>query len=306
MIKTNPFKQIFSRKLSLKQKEAMYGRLFVLPWVIGLIVFFIIPFVNSVYYTFQKLSLGDQGLEFSFIGWENYIYAFTKDPNYVKNLTSSITSMLYEVPIVIVFSIFVAYLLKDEFKGRTFARTIFFFPVIIASGVVITVLKENVLGGSTSNMVASSTTIFKAENLRAVLINAGIPRWFSMYVVDIVNKIFDLTWRSGVQILLILAALHNIPKSFYEVAVIEGATEWEKFWKITFPMISPTVYVAIIYSIIDYFTDYGNQVMRMVVDEANKGRFEYSTTIAIIYFLVVMVIILIVNRVIGKRVVYLT
>ncbi|AZT91397.1 sugar ABC transporter permease [Caldicellulosiruptor changbaiensis] len=306
MIKTNPFKQIFRRKLTLKQKEAMYGRLFVLPWVIGLIVFFIIPFVNSVYYTFQKLSLGDQGLEFSFIGWENYIYAFTKDPNYVKNLTSSITSMLYEVPIVIVFSIFVAYLLKDEFKGRTFARTIFFFPVIIASGVVITVLKENVLGGSTSNMVASSTTIFKAENLRAVLINAGIPRWFSMYVVDIVNKIFDLTWRSGVQILLILAALHNIPKSFYEVAIIEGATEWEKFWKITFPMISPTVYVAIIYSIIDYFTDYGNQVMRMVVDEANKGRFEYSTTIAIIYFLVVMVIILIVNRVIGKRVVYLT
>ncbi|WAM36103.1 carbohydrate ABC transporter permease [Caldicellulosiruptor acetigenus] len=306
MIKTNPFKQIFRRKLTLRQKEAMYGRLFVLPWVIGLIVFFIIPFVNSVYYTFQKLSLGDQGLEFSFIGWENYIYAFTKDPNYVKNLTSSITNMLYEVPIVIVFSIFVAYLLKDEFKGRTFARTIFFFPVIIASGVVITVLKENVLGGSTSNMVASSTTIFKAENLRAVLINAGIPRWFSMYVVDIVNKIFDLTWRSGVQILLILAALHNIPKSFYEVAIIEGATEWEKFWKITFPMISPTVYVAIIYSIIDYFTDYGNQVMRMVVDEANKGRFEYSTTIAIIYFLVVMVIILIVNRVIGKRVVYLT
>ena len=306
MIKTNPFKQIFRRKLTLRQKEAMYGRLFVLPWVIGLIVFFIIPFVNSVYYTFQKLSLGDQGLEFSFIGWENYIYAFTKDPNYVKNLTSSITSMLYEVPIVIVFSIFVAYLLKDEFKGRTFARTIFFFPVIIASGVVITVLKENVLGGSTSNMVASSTTIFKAENIRAVLINAGIPRWFSMYVVDIVNKIFDLTWRSGVQILLILAALHNIPKSFYEVAIIEGATEWEKFWKITFPMISPTVYVAIIYSIIDYFTDYGNQVMRMVVDEANKGRFEYSTTIAIIYFLVVMFIILIVNRVIGKRVVYLT
>lgn len=305
MYKPNLSKLFVKRKLSLRQREAMYGRLFILPWLIGLVVFFIIPFINSVYYTFHRLSLGENGLEFTFIGWENYIYAFTKDPNYVQKLTSSITNMLYEVPIVIVFSIFVAYLLKDEFKGRTYARTIFFFPVIIASGVVITALKENVLGSS-SNMVASATTIFKAENLRAVLINAGIPQWFSMYVVDIVNKIFDLTWRSGVQILLILAALHNIPRSFYEVAIIEGATEWEKFWKITFPMISPTVYVAIIYSIIDYFTDYGNQVMRMVVDEANKGRFEYSATLAIVYFAAIMIIILIVNRIIGRRVVYLT
>lgn len=291
-------------RFTLRDREAMYGRLFILPWLIGLVIFFIVPFINSVYYTFHKLSFGDNGLEFSYVGLENYIYAFTKDPDYLKNLTNSITNMLYEVPIVIVFSVFVAYLLKDEFRGRTFARTIFFFPVIIASGVVITVLKENVL--SDGNMVASSTTIFKAENLRSVMINAGIPRWFSMYVVDVVNKIFDLTWRSGVQILLILTALHNIPKSFYEVAIIEGATEWEKFWKITFPMISPTVYVAIIYSIIDYFTDYGNQVMRMVVTNANNGRFEYSSTIAFVYFIVVMLIVLIVNRVIGKRVVYLT
>ncbi|ADQ03725.1 binding-protein-dependent transport systems inner membrane component [Caldicellulosiruptor owensensis OL] len=303
--KLNINRVIGRKKLSLREREAMYGRLFILPWLIGLVVFFIVPFIDSVYYTFQKLSFGDNGLEFTYIGLENYIYAFTKDPDYIKNLTSSITNMLYEVPIVMVFSIFVAYLLKDEFKGRTYARTIFFFPVIIASGVVITVLKENVLG-SGSNMVGSATTIFRAENLRAVMINAGIPRWFSMYVVDVVNKIFDLTWRSGVQILLILAALHNIPKSFYEVAIIEGATEWEKFWKITFPMISPTVYVAIIYSIIDYFTDYGNQVMRMVVTQANNGRFEYSSTLAIVYFVVVMIIILIVNRIIGKRVVYLS
>ncbi|ACM59331.1 ABC-type sugar transport system permease subunit [Caldicellulosiruptor bescii] len=306
MQRTNLLKIFPKRKLTLRQKEALYGRLFILPWLIGLVIFFIIPFINSIYYTFHKIRLGDNGLEFEFIGWENYIYAFTKDPDYLKNLTSSITNMLYEVPIVIIFSVFVAYLLKDDFKGRTFARTIFFFPVIIASGVVITVLKENVLGSNTSSMVASSTTIFKAENLRAVMINAGVPRWFSMYIVDIVNKIFDLTWRSGVQILLILAALHNIPKSFYEVAIIEGATEWEKFWKITFPMISPTILVAVIYSIIDYFTDYGNQVMRMVVNQANNGKFEYSTTLAITYFLVVMIIILIVNRIIGKRVVYLT
>ncbi|ADQ39731.1 binding-protein-dependent transport systems inner membrane component [Caldicellulosiruptor acetigenus I77R1B] len=299
------FKKVFrKRKLTLREKEAMYGRLFILPWLIGLVYFFIIPFITAVYYTFTKIKIGDSGLEFTFVGFENYLYAFTKDPNYIRTLTSSIGSMLYQVPVVVFFSMFVAYVLRDEFKGRTFARTIFFFPVIIASGVVITILKENVMGDV--SQAASSTTLFRVENIRMILINSGVPMWLGQFIVNTISQLFDLTWRSGVQILLLMAALHNIPKSFYEAAVIEGATEWEKFWKITFPMVSPTLLVAVIYSIIDYFTDYGNQVMRMVVTQLNNGRFEYSTTIAIVYFAIIMVIILIVNRVIGRRVVYLT
>ncbi|WPX09020.1 carbohydrate ABC transporter permease [Anaerocellum danielii] len=293
------------RKMTLRQKEAMYGRLFILPWLIGLIYFFIIPFINAIYYTLTKIKLGDNGLEFTFVGFENYLYAFTKDPNYIRTLTSSIVNMLYQVPVVVFFSMFVAYVLRDGFKGRTFARTVFFFPVIIASGVVITILKENVMG-DVNTAASGSTTLFRVENLRAILVNSGVPIWLGQFIVNTISQLFDLTWRSGVQILLLMAALHNIPKSFYEAAVIEGATEWEKFWKITFPMISPTLLVAVIYSIIDYFTDYGNYVMRMVVTQLNNGRFEYSTTIAIVYFGIIMIIILIVNKVIGRRVVYLT
>lgn len=112
MQRTNLLKIFPKRKLTLRQKEALYGRLFILPWLIGLVIFFIIPFINSIYYTFHKIRLGDNGLEFEFIGWENYIYAFTKDPDYLKNLTSSITNMLYEVPIVIIFSVFVCIFVK--------------------------------------------------------------------------------------------------------------------------------------------------------------------------------------------------
>lgn len=293
------------RRMTLRQKEALYGRLFILPWLIGLVYFFIIPFITALYYTLTKIKLGDNGLEFTFVGFENYLYAFTKDPNYIRTLTSSIVDMLYQVPIVVFFSMFVAYVLRDEFRGRTFARAVFFFPVIIASGVVITILKENIMG-DVNSAASGSTTLFKVENLRMILVNSGVSAWLVNLFTTTISHIFDLTWRSGVQILLLMAALHNIPKSFYEAAIIEGATEWEKFWKITFPMISPTLLVAVIYSIIDYFTDYGNYVMRMVVTQLNNGRFEYSTTIAIVYFAIILVIVLIVNRIIGRRVVYLS
>lgn len=304
-MKTEKLGKTHKRRLTLRQKEALYGRLFILPWLIGLVYFFVIPFFTALYYTVTKIKLGDNGLEFTFVGLENYLYAFTKDPNYIRTLTSSIVNMLYQVPVVVFFSMFVAYVLRDDFKGRTYARVVFFFPVIIASGVVITILKENVMG-DVNSAAAGGTTLFRVQIFGSILMNSGVPIWFANILINTINQLFDLTWRSGVQILLLMAALHNIPKSFYEAAVIEGATEWEKFWKITFPMISPTLLVAVIYSIIDYFTDYGNYVMRMVVNQLNNGRFEYSTTIAIVYFAIIMIIILIVNKVIGKRVVYLT
>ncbi|MFQ8952152.1 MAG: ABC transporter permease subunit, partial [Oscillospiraceae bacterium] len=80
----------------------------------------------------------------------------------------------------------------------------------------------------------------------------------------IINSMFDLTWQSGVQILLLLSAINNIPSSFYEAAVMDGATAWEKFWKITFPTVTPTLLVSVIYTVIDGFTDYDNKVMQLL------------------------------------------
>jgi len=124
--------------------------------------------------------------------------------------------------------------------------------------------------------------------------------------VEAINQVFDLTWKSGVQTLMLLSALHGIPASMYEAADIEGATGWEKFWKITFPLISPTTLLTVIYTIIDYFTDYSNGVMRMIVRYTTQGKFEYSTTIGIAYFVLVMVIIGVVNALLSRRVFYMT
>ena len=293
-----------STGLTITQRKAVAGRLFILPWAVGLIYFFVLPFVQGLIYTFNKIAFTKDGVKFSFIGLNNYYKAFT-DTDYIQKLTVSLQQMIPQVLIIVFFSLFVAIILRSEFKGRTLARSIFFLPVIISSGVVITVLKENVMTGSSSEAKQASY-MFQAPSFAETLSNLGLPTQVLNIFTQIVNQLFDLTWKSGVQILLLLAAVNNIPKSSYEVADIEGATEWEKFWKITFPLVSPTLLVAVIYTIIDSFTDYGNKVMRLVADQMSKGYYEYSSTLAYIYFICVLAVIGIVGFFMSRRVFYVS
>lgn len=276
---------------TLEKRKGRWGYVFIAPWIVGFICFFAIPLVNAIYYTFTKITITQSGLNFSWVGFENYLQAFTVDPDFSRNIVDSILNIVYQVPIIVFFSLFIALILHGDFKGRTLMRSIFFLPVIISSGVVITILQENVMTSGTGQ----ASTLFQTGVLSQILVRSGFPSQVVKILTDTVGAIFDLTWRSGVQILLLLSALHSIPDSMYEAAKIEGATAWEIFWKITFVMISPTLIMAILYSIIDYFTDYSNKIMRMIVDYVSQGRYEYSTTISIIYFAIVMVIIMLIN-----------
>lgn len=288
------------RGRSLASRRALYGRLFILPWFIGFVYFFCIPLGSSFYYTLTQITITQSGLEFSWNGFGNYLYAFATDPDFTRNIVESVLNIVYQVPIIVFFSIFIAIILKGDFRGKTLMRAVFFLPVIISSGVVITILKENVLATGTGQ----ASTLFQAGGLTTFLVNSGFGVTFARIITDSISQVFDLAWRSGVQILLLLSALHSIPDSMYEAARIEGATVWESFWKITFVLISPTIVLAVIYSIIDYFTDYSNKVMRMIVKFVEQGRFEYSTTVSFIYFVAVMIIISIVNGLLSKRAYY--
>lgn len=282
----------------LADRKNRWGYVFIAPWLVGVIYFFVLPLFTAIYYTLTKIEIGSDGLTFQWVGFENYFQAFTVDADFTRNIVASIGNIIYSVPVIVFFSLFIALILHGDFKGRTAMRSIFFLPVIISSGVVITILQENVLSDSTTGQAAS--TIFQTGVLNEVLIKAGMPSQLVKILTDTIGQIFDLTWKSGVQILLILSALHSIPDSMYEAAKIEGATGWEIFWKITFVLISPTLVLAVIYSIIDYFTDYSNKVMRMIVEYTSQGRYEYSTTISICYFVVVMIFILLVNLVLNR------
>ena len=287
-----------------ESKKSLAGFLFVSIWVIGFIFFFLLPFLQSVRYSFSDIVLNPNGgYSLNFIGWKNYIKAFTTDAEFLPAVFSSLGAMLYQVPIIVLFSLFVAIILNQKFVGRTFVRGIFFIPIIVANGVILSIMNGDVLS-QTIMQGSSSSTLFQSEFLYELMFKSGMSQEFVNGLTGVVDSLFALIWKSGIQIIIFLAGLQTIADSMYEAAKIEGATGWETFWKITFPMISPMIILNLIFTIIDSFTDYNNVVMKYINEQQIGMRLAYSSTLGWIYFLMVAVIIVMVYLIINKRVFY--
>lgn len=293
------------KAIPYERKKQLYGFLFVLPWILGFILFFARPMLVSMIYSFQNLEMTPQGLKGTYIGLENFKYALFKDPSFIREGVNSLVNMIYSVPLILVYSLFVAVLLKNKFRGRGLMRAISFLPVIIASGVLMQILKEDVFSQGMRGGV-ESVYLFSGGGLNGILTELG----FGQQLIDIFNnviaRIFDLTWRSGVQVLLFLAGLHAIPDYLYEASSLEGARKWEQFWKITLPMLTPMMLLNIVYTIIDSFTDYGNSVILMIYNAAfSQVRFGYSSAMAWLYCLAIAVLLGLVFLFLKKRIVYM-
>ena len=290
-------------KLTNAKRNSLIGFSFTIPWVIGFIFLFLIPLIKTVLYSFSSISIGKSGFELSFVGVRNYRATFSEDPNNLRMVLTSIGNVVVTVIVVVVFSLFLAILLNQDFRGRSLARVIFALPIIIASGVVIVLLKENVLQ---QNMGSSDTaaTLFQGNGLLDFLKLMGLPDNIVGMFESILNNIFDMVWRSGMQIILFLSALQSIPSSSYEAAKIEGATAWESFWFVTFPMISPFLLVNIVYTIIDTFTDSTNTVMSKIFSLVSGVEYEQAAAFSIVYFILVLLVVGLVYIIMNKRISY--
>ena len=292
------------KHLSLKAQNAKWAWVFLAPWLVGILVFFVWPMAQSVIYSFSNLTITSSGFHLDWVGLENYSYLLTRDTFFPQNLTQALGEVVPSVLMITAFSLFIAVILKEKFLGRGAARTVFFVPVMIASGVIITILKEQVMM-SVSTSDNTATYLFQAPDLVNTFAKFGLPEFVLTSITDIVNGFFDLTWKSGVQMLLLLSAINNIPQSFYEAAILDGAGAWVKFWKITFPAITPSLLVVIIYTIIDSFLDYDNLVMEMIRDYYQNNNYTYSATIGVIYFVCILALVGLVSLVMRKLVVYM-
>ena len=297
-LKKNP------KPLSLKAQHAKWAWVFLAPWLIGILIFFVWPMAQSVIYSFSRLTITASGFQLDWVALENYTYLFTKDTFFLPNLTQALGEVIPSVLMITAFSLFIAVILKEKFFGRSAARTVFFFPVMIASGVIITILKTQVMM-SVSTSDSTAAYLFQAPDLVNTFASFGLPEFVLTSITDIVNGFFDLTWKSGVQMLLLLSAINNIPQSFYEAAVLDGAGAWVKFWKITFPAITPSLLVVIIYTVIDSFLDYDNLVMQMIRNYYQNNNYTYSATIGVIYFVCILAFVGLVSLVMRKLVVYM-
>jgi ABC-type sugar transport system permease subunit len=290
-------------KLTNAKRNSLIGFSFTIPWVIGFIFLFLIPLIKTVLYSFSSISIGKSGFELSFVGVRNYRATFSEDPNNLRMVLTSIGNVVVTVIVVVVFSLFLAILLNQDFRGRSLARVIFALPIIIASGVVIVLLKENVLQ---QNMGSSDTaaTLFQGNGLLDFLKLMGLPDNIVSMFENILNNIFDMVWRSGMQIILFLSALQSIPSSSYEAAKIEGATAWESFWFVTFPMISPFLLVNIVYTIIDTFTDSTNTVMSKIFSLVSGVEYEKAAAFSIVYFILILLVVGLVYIIMNKHISY--
>ncbi len=294
-------------KIPYERRKALYGYGFLAIWIIGTLYFFIRPLITSFWYSLNKTTVTIGQMSTEFIGIQNYIDTFTKDTDYTEALLTVLKDTLWKTPIIIIFSILIAVILNQKFRGRTFARAVFFLPVIIATGPVISIINGDMDTSGYSGGADQFSTMFETDMAGALLRFLGVYN-ISDSVTELISlvtsDIFNLVWNSGIQIIIFLAALQNIPFSAKEAAQIEGATSWEFFWKITLPYISPMIVANLIYTIIDSFIDTTNGVMELVLQQASDWNHGYSAAMAWAYFLIVILALCIVLPIVNKFVYY--
>ena len=302
-------------KIPYERRKSLYGYGFISVWLIGTVLWFIIPLFESLCYCFMdNTSLkpdtgGMRKVWLSFHGNEwlaNFKYAFAADPQFKQNLISVLRDTAIQTPMILIFSLFIAVVLNQEFKGRGFARAIFFLPVIIATGPVFNIINGDI-ASTGADSGAQFSTLFETDIVGDLLEFLGVMN-ISSSLTDLINtvvtNIFGLVWSSGIQILIFLAALQNIPVSAKEAASMEGATSWEYFWKITLPYVSPMILANFIYTVIDSFTKTDNAVMIRVLAKQRDWDYAYAAAMAWSYFAIVMIVVGIITAIVNKFIFY--
>lgn len=299
-------KHLTRRPLSMRKKRAITGYLFILPFLIGFFAFVAGPLITSLRMSFSSVSLDSaSGFTLKYIGIGNYLKALTIDKDFNRLLWESVKSLLVDVPCIILFSLIIAVLLNRRFPGRSAVRAIFFMPVILASGVVLGMEKSNTLlnGVQELQKSASDTTITTA--LQNLLLGAMGQNAFVDIILNIINHLYEIVISSSIQTVIFLSSLQTINPSIYEAAEMEGCSQWECFWKITIPMVSPMILVNWIYTIVDRFVRADNEVMQKILDTMNVSLdYGFSSAMAWIYCIAMLALIGISTLIISWMVYY--
>lgn len=291
-------------KLSLKAQKSLLGLLFTLPFILGFGAFLAYPFFQSIVFSLSKLTIVSTGYVLDFVGLENYRHALFVDPRFRQVFLETTVTMLTQIPVILIFSFFAANLLNQRFPGRTLARVIFFLPVVMGAEITLKMQQADYMQQA---MSLSESGLIPLSILQSFLVNLKLPLGFVNFIFEAVNAVPVIIRSSGIQILIFLAALQSIPKSLYEAAHMEGATSWEAFWKITFPLISPLLLVNVVYTIVDSFTAPDNVLLDLIQDTAWSGAgFGVSTAMSWIYFIMIIVLLVLTMLFVSKGVHYET
>lgn len=290
------------KKLSYERKKSYYGYVFISLWAVGFIFLFLLPFITSVRYSLSSVTIKQGYVGLKACGFNNFVNLFVKNPDFLPAFTETVTTVAAKSPLIIIFSLFIAVVLNQKFKGRTFFRAVFFLPVIIAGGIAIEIINGNYFLGLISSGDRSNA-LFQSQSIAASLTSAGIPQTAVDYILKTVEEIFGLVWNSGIQILIFIAGLQSIPSTLYEVANVEGSNGWTTFWKITVPMLAPMLVVNIFYTVVDNMISYSNSMFKLIDDYMNALKFDQAAAMSVICFALIFIAVVLIY-IIGNRYVY--
>lgn len=274
-------KKKISGNIRHSHRKAIWGIIFIIPLMIGFVYFFLLPFLTTLIYSFSNVYRPNPidttgrvvGLVTEFTGLDNYRFIWSVHSTFRGTLGDVFVSTLLNVVLVLVFSLIMAVVLNSKFRGRSIVRAIFFMPVIFNSQAVNTAMSAG--AALTEAMEGAGQDIFSAMfNFNDFLLDANLPVTAVNFLTSAASSIFTVISYSGIQILLFLAGIQSVPKHLYEAAKIEGATQYEIFWKITFPMVSPLILTAGVYTVVDSFMSSG--LLPLMKSYAMAGDVTYT------------------------------
>lgn len=286
---------------SLKRKEAMSGRIFVLPFYLGFILFSAKPLIETMLMVFNDVKINFGGYKMTSVGFDNLFYIFNVDADFTQNLFTAVSNMLWQVPVVLILSLILAQIINADFMGRTFVRSVLFVPVIVMTGTVVLIIQNDVVASAALNGgVVAGGKVEYSVGLEGLLNETGLNSAATELFTKIANNMFNLLWKTGVQIVIFLAGLQSISPSLYEASSIEGATRWETFFKIDLPIMMPIITINTVYTIVDFFTDPNNEAMNQVILAINDLKFGRAAAMSWSYFMLIGIFVFVVMFVLSK------
>lgn len=293
------------RLMTYGRRRQLYGWGFISLWFAGTVMFFLIPLIKSLWYSFNTVTIEPGRIKTEWAGTGKFVYAI-EDPKFTDALSSTIAETIWKTPLILIFSMFIAVVLNQNFRGRSLARAVFFLPVIIVTGPVFKIISGDmdVTGSRSAEQFSTMMSTDLVDELMQFLGIYNISGKMSAVIGAVADNIFGIVWSSGIQILLFLAALQNIPPSAREAAMLDGATAWEYFWKITIPYLGPFILANFIFTVIDSFTSPMNRVMGRILNMKSEVLYGEASAMAWIYFAIILVMIGIVYWIISKLIYY--
>lgn len=300
----------------VEARRARYGFIFLSPWIVGMALFFVVPIVQSVWFGFARISISEYGVETEFVGLSNLKNILLVNPDYVNNLLTAVKSLFVSVPFIIIVALILALTLNGSFKGRLFFRSLFFLPVLFASGPVLDLFLYATASDGTSaglssaasnvtQVAVSDAVSFGMINFTEILAGLNLPSSVETYLSVVLSSLFMLVWQSGIQILLFIAGLQSIPDSLYEAARVEGATKWEEFWFVTLPMLLRTILLVLVFTMVEVITLKTNPVIKQGYNQFRGLNYGVGSAMLWFYFLIagalIAAVLLSYNRACLKR-----